>query len=499
MNQRIVLDPTKDTQLRLQDLGVTHFIGIGGAGMSVLAEILHEEGIHVQGSDRDKSAKACHLLELGIDVRFGHNAQNVNGVDTVVYSSAIKPDNVEIMVAAQQGIRIVHRSDILALIMNRKQSVTVAGAHGKSTTSSLLSHILLNASGDLADPSYAIGASIQGDNGVVLDGGHAGKGVAFVAEADESDGSFEKYHPDIVVITNVEPDHLDHYGTVQKYHQAFVKHATHAKKAVVLCTDDEGSRIVLQSLSSQDVQHCVCYGTEPLSEQELRGVSFVHITHESEQSGNGKESFTIEFPHKIADGKRVLVELLIPGIHNARNATAAIISAVLLGMPATQAAQAAGTFHGAQRRFQIIGTALGVTVVDDYAHHPTEITALLEAARRRYPNATLRVVFQPHLFSRTKFFAHEFAQALSLADYVIVTGIFPAREKQEDYPNIHAQTIVDAVKDLQADTNFTVVEDMGQAAQIVAQQAQSGDVIFTVGAGSITTVAPIIVSELNKR
>ena len=221
-DQPIVLDPTYasfDAAARPADLGATHFIGIGGAGMSVLAEMLHAEGVAVDGSDRAHSAKTDRLETLGITVEFGQRAENVAQAETVVYSSAIKPDNPEIVAAHAAGKRIVHRSDILALLMNGKRAVTVAGAHGKTTTSSMLSHILVNAG---ADPSYAIGGFIQGPDGTTLDGGHAGKGDILVAEADESDGSFAKYHPTIAIITNCEADHLDHYGDEAHYRAAFV-------------------------------------------------------------------------------------------------------------------------------------------------------------------------------------------------------------------------------------------------------------------------------------
>lgn len=237
-NQReagtIVLDPTHASfspQEGVNDLGATHFIGIGGAGMSVLAEMLHEQGVEVDGSDREPSAKTDRLQGIGITVEFGQRAENVEGKHTVVFSSAIKSDNPEIVAAYEAGERIVHRSDILALLMNAKRAVTVAGAHGKTTTSSMLAHILTHAGeGNLADPSYAIGGSIQGKDGVTIDGGHAGKGDVLVAEADESDGSFAKYHPEIAIVTNSEADHLDHYGTQENYRAGFCQSCSACRK-----------------------------------------------------------------------------------------------------------------------------------------------------------------------------------------------------------------------------------------------------------------------------
>ena len=509
-NQReagtIILDPTHAAfgpEEGTSDLGATHFIGIGGAGMSVLAEMLHEQGVEVDGSDREPSSKTERLQSLGITVEFGQRAQNVEGKRTVVFSSAIKPDNPEIVAAHEAGERIVHRSDILALLMNARRAVTVAGAHGKTTTSSMLAHILVNAGeGELADPSYAIGGSIQGKDGSTLDGGHAGHGGVLVAEADESDGSFAKYHPEIAIITNSEADHLDHYGTQENYRAAFVDHAGHATKAVVMCGDDEGNLAVLRALDQRIADHTIVYSTRTADELgALNGASLVRIESESETAQSGAEHFTLHLPAGLLDDdeRHVAVTLTVPGIHNARNASAAIIAAALLGLDVDKAAAAVTSFLGAARRFQVRGTVSQVTVVDDYAHHPTEIAALLDAARRRYPQSVLHVVFQPHLFSRTMFFAHEFAQALAKADDVIVTGIFPAREKQEDFPTVSPSTIVDEALKLAhqpADDWIRGVDDMRTAAQMMAMRAHHGDVIFTVGAGDITQMDEVILHAL---
>ena len=469
-NQReagtIILDPTHASfapEETVHDLGATHFIGIGGAGMSVLAEMLHEQGVEVDGSDREPSAKTDRLQSLGITVEFGQQAKNVEGKNTVVFSSAIKPDNPEIVAAHEAGERIVHRSDILALLMNAKRAVTVAGAHGKTTTSSMLAHILVNAGeGELADPSYAIGGSIQGKDGAILDGGHAGKGNVLVAEADESDGSFAKYHPQIAIITNSEADHLDHYGTQDNYRAAFVDHAGHATKAVIMCGDDEGNLAVLRALDATVAGRTIVYSTRNAAELgDLNGATLVRIESESETAESGAEHFTLHIPGGLIgeEERRIAVTLTVPGIHNARNASAAIIAAALL----------------------------------------TEIAALLDAARRRYPQSKIRVIFQPHLFSRTRFFSSEFAQALAKADDVIVTGIFPAREKQEDFPDVTPATIVDEALKLEhepAKDWIRGVEDMHTAAQMMVMRAHHGDVIFTVGAGDITQMDEVILHAL---
>ena len=467
--------------------------------MSVLAEMLHAEGVAVDGSDRAHSAKTDRLETLGITVEFGQRAENVAQAETVVYSSAIKPDNPEIVAAHAAGKRIVHRSDILALLMNGKRAVTVAGAHGKTTTSSMLSHILVNAG---ADPSYAIGGFIQGPDGTTLDGGHAGKGDILVAEADESDGSFAKYHPQIAIITNSEADHLDHYGTQDNYRAAFVDHAGHATKAVIMCGDDEGNLAVLRALDATVAGRTIVYSTRNAAELgDLNGATLVRIESESETAESGAEHFTLHIPGGLIgeEERRIAVTLTVPGIHNARNASAAIIAAALLGMDVERASAAVTSFLGAARRFQVRGTVSQVTVVDDYAHHPTEIAALLDAARRRYPQSKIRVIFQPHLFSRTRFFSSEFAQALAKADDVIVTGIFPAREKQEDFPDVTPATIVDEALKLEhepAKDWIRGVEDMHTAAQMMVMRAHHGDVIFTVGAGDITQMDEVILHAL---
>lgn len=512
---KITLNPIKaafEDSKNASTLGRVHFIGIGGAGMSVLAEMLHEEGVSVSGCDREENDHTKRLEELGIAVEIGQNASHISSADVLVYSSAIKPNNPEIVAAYENGVKLVHRSDILALLLASKTGVTVAGAHGKTTTSSLLSHILSVArTGELSDPSYAIGGSIQSADGTVIDGGHAGKGSVMVAEADESDGSFEKYRPSIAIVTNAEADHLDHYGSSERYREAFVEHVSHAINHVIICADDEGARKVLEKMSDETLRATIAYGAydswASTSARVQNLAQFAGIKHESEQAVSGREVFTLVLPGNIAgniagnagkieDSVSLEVSLLIPGLHNARNASAAIIAAVLLGMKPEDAARGAQSFRGASRRFDIRGCVNGVTVVDDYAHHPTEIEALLRAARRRYTSAKLRVLFQPHLFSRTRAFASEFANALALADDVIVTGIFPAREKQEDFPNIHAETIVEAAKSQNLNVQIEAVENMREAALKLAARAKFGDVLLTVGAGSITDMTSVMLEAL---
>lgn len=523
----MILDPASQpvdyTAFTLEDLGRTHFVGIGGAGMSVLAEMLLENGVDVSGSDREANTKTERLKTLGARIYIGQSAGNVHDADTVVWSSAIKPDNPEIIAARECGALLLHRSDILALLMQKHQyAVTVAGAHGKTTTSAMLAQILAaQGEGNLKDPSFAVGGSIRTPRGSI-DGGHAGTGEAFVAEADESDGSFEKYHPYIAVITNVEPDHLDHYGSADAFMAAFAEHAHHAKKYVVLCGDDEGALSVLASMGEEAARHCVVYATR--QDIDLKGsrarcvfISNENETAEREGSRNDRtgsnipsaaaERFSLTFPSSLipeayrdkdggGDTQTVDVKLRVPGIHNARNAAAAIISAVLMGMDPQKACSAAFEFYGAKRRFEVRGTEGGVTVIDDYAHHPTEIEALLHAAKRRFPQSAIHVIFQPHLFSRTHFFAQQFADALSIADDVVVTDIFPAREKQEDWPGISPDTVVSRIGRAGPHTDAHSIPNMDTAARFAADRAKPGDIIITVGAGSITDAANTVLEQL---
>lgn len=496
--EQIVLDPTHQpidySQVDITKWEHVHFIGIGGAGMSVLAEMLLEEGVSVSGSDAHRNAKTDKLESLGATIYEGQEAQNVDGASIVVYSSAIKPNNPEIVRAFEQGSLVMHRSDILATLMAHKTSITVAGAHGKTTTSAMIAQIFVSAGrADLADPSYAIGGSIHTPEGL-RDGGHAGHGSIFVAEADESDGSFLKYRPSLAVITNVEPDHLDHYGDAQAFAHAFIEHAQHAQQHVIACGDDEGALNVVRSLNDQERKRAIVYTTNP--NLSLQYAQVVRIHTDNKSTFDGGQDFSIQWLERYGE-EMLHAHIRVPGEHNVRNATAALIAALVAGVQPLDAVRALDDFRGAARRFDIKAVIQGVTVVDDYAHHPTEVNALMDAARVRYPHERIRVLFQPHLFSRTHFFADQFAHALAKADEAIVTGIFPARELKKDWPDISSQTIPDAAVGLHA--QIRAIDDMNEAARYLADSAQSGDVIFTVGAGSITTMADSIAERLSER
>ncbi|MCI1983173.1 MAG: UDP-N-acetylmuramate--L-alanine ligase [Bifidobacteriaceae bacterium] len=510
----------------IHDLGRVYFCGIGGSGMSVLAQMLHQDGVEVTGSDRVDSAYTQHLREDGIPVIIGQSAENIHDVDTVVWSSAIPADAPEMTAALAQGLRLAHRSDILAVLLKSHRSIAVAGTHGKTTTSSMIATILSTAGEQFADPSFAIGGSLKTSHGTIP-GGYVGKGEWMVAEADESDGSFEKYRPAIAVITNAEGDHLDHYGDVPTYRKAFVEFAAHATQGVVLCADDEGAREVFAASSDAVATRTVLYSTQTSSEIArvlpggLRGARFVQISqaHEiaaqaeedsdaagvSETAAQGvaaeanevAESFDIQLPHDLdaTDSVRT-VDLHIPGIHNARNASAAITACVLAGVDASAAVQGVGAFLGAARRFDFQGEVNGVRLYNDYAHHPTEVSVLLEAMRRRFPHRTLRVLFQPHTYSRTKIYTRELVDALKKADDIVLSHLFAAREESSDFPGISSQTLIDMANSEGVGERFSLIDDMREAGRTLAERSSHGDVIVTVGGGDINRADPVILEAL---
>ncbi|HJF18217.1 MAG TPA: UDP-N-acetylmuramate--L-alanine ligase [Aeriscardovia aeriphila] len=511
------------------DLGRVWFIGIGGSGMSVLAQMLHEAGVPVSGSDRTASHYTEHLESIGIPVTIGQKPENIHDVDTVVWSSAISADAPEMLEARRQGLLLAHRSDILALFLRTRNSIAVAGTHGKTTTSSMLATIFANAhaagevaatedaaaagdasvAGDaaFADPSFAIGGSVKTAHGTIP-GGHVGTGSWMVAEADESDGSFEKYRPLIGVVTNAEGDHLDHYGTVAHYRSAFAAYIGHIQRAVVLCGDDEGAREVYNSLEPRIQQQVWVYSTDNLEKLGLPGLSeknFVQIVTSQEmvadkptEHGGIEETLTVRIPSSLVDGgAQVSIGLHVPGIHNARNATAALTAALLAGVSLPGVVHGLESFLGAARRFDFQGEVNGVSLYNDYGHHPTEVATFLRAARRRFPHSTLRVLFQPHTYSRTQTFTKELVDALDIADDVYLSHLFAARELASDYPGISTQTLIDEAKKRGIDAKFHYIDDMYEAGIAMAHASHPGDILSTVGGGDINLVNPTILDALH--
>lgn len=463
----------------VDSLGRVHLIGVGGAGMSAVAALLAARGLDVSGSDAQDGPALPGLRDAGVRVHVGHDASAVRDVDTVVISSAVRETNPELAAARAAGLRVLHRSQALAALMAGRDSVAVAGAHGKTTTSAMVATALLHAG---ADPSFAIGGTVLTAQGPV-GGGRNGDGP-FVAEADESDGSFLAYRPLVSVVTNVEPDHLDHYGTREAFEAAFAAFADRIRPGgqLVACLDDPGAarlvRTVGDRLAARGVE-VVTYGRSAGSDVQVGPTRATAQGWETELA---------------AGAERVVVRLAVPGAHNGLNAAAAWAVLRRLGLDAAAAAEALGAFRGTGRRFEDRGTAGGVRVVDDYAHHPTEIAALLGAARQVAGDGRVLVLFQPHLYSRTRTFADEFAHALELADAVVVTDVYAAREDPE--PGVTGALITDRMT---TPGRGRFVAGRTEAASAVAALARPGDLVLTVGAGDVTQLAPVVLAALDAR
>ncbi|GAA2196657.1 UDP-N-acetylmuramate--L-alanine ligase [Sinomonas flava] len=451
----------------LDALGTVHFVGIGGVGMSAVARVMIARGVAVSGSDAKDLPVMADLAGLGARVTVGYGAENVGGAETVVAGSAIRPNNPELLAARARGLRILHRSEALAAAMEGSRVVAVAGTHGKTTTTSMTTWMLRGAG---LDPSFAIGANIPalGVNAA------SGKTDIFVAEADESDESFLNYRPLIEIVTNVEADHLDHYGTAEAVHAAFDAFAAllPADGALLACADDAGARALAERLRrAADAPRVLLYGTAPDVDVRVRFdpagsvVDFAGATH--------------------------VLPLTVPGLHNALNAAGAFAAAVILGADAGKAAASLAGFSGAARRFEFKGEEGGVRVFDDYAHHPTEVRAALAAARAVAGGHGVHVLFQPHLFSRTREFAAQFAGALSAADTVRVLDIYPARE--DPIPGVTSELVT---SNLPAGS---YASDAGRAVAELAGAAAAGDIILTVGAGDVTAQGEVLLAALREK
>ena len=446
-----------------------HFVGIGGAGMSGLARIALTHGAQVSGSDEKDSSVLSALAALGATVFSSHNADHVKGADLVIYSNAISPSNSERVAAATLNIPTYTRAQALALLMSESISIAVAGTHGKTTTSSMLT-VALQACG--VDPSFAIGGTISASGS----NAHRGTGEYFVAEADESDGSFIEYKPFAAIVTNVEHDHVDYFATPADVTAAFEEFAATISPEgfLVYCADDAGSLALGQSLKNIV---SISYGENAESD--------LHID-QVELGAKGSRA------RALWKGKSVgHLELNVPGRHNVDNAAAALAVGLHLGLPAAGLLAGLASFAGTGRRFELKGTVHGVRVIDDYGHHPTEIRVTLDAARRYAGDGRLLVIFQPHRYSRTQAFMSEFASALSLADDVILLEIYAASEKP--IAGVSSEVIAESMKNGKYIPNFV------EATDSIIEMAKPGDVIITLGAGDVSSLGPIIIDGLNKR
>jgi UDP-N-acetylmuramate--alanine ligase len=459
----------------LGELGRVHFVGIGGAGMSGIARIMLARGAEVSGSDSGASAALDELAALGARVHVGHAAGQLGDADTLVISSAIRDSNPELAEARRRGLRVLHRAAALASLMFGRRVIAVTGTHGKTTTTSMITTVLLETG---ARPAYAIGGVLAATGTGAADG----PGADFVAEADESDGSFLMYAPDIAVVTNIEADHLDNYGTEQAYRASFGQFLAKVSPGGLLVTsaDDPGARDLAVRARALGFR-VVTFGESPNADYLVANVT-----------ANGMETSLSVQSQSPSFGRIDLdLRLSVPGHHNALNAAAAFAAAVELGIEPALAARALASYRGAARRLEPKGEAGGVRVLDTYAHHPTELAADLRAAREVIAG-TGRViaVFQPHLYSRTRIFAAEFGAALGLADEAVVLDVFAAREDPE--PGVTGRLVANAVPGGAAH----YVTEFGDVPKVVAALAAPGDLVLTMGAGDITRMGPLVLTEI---
>ncbi|MEU5543907.1 UDP-N-acetylmuramate--L-alanine ligase [Streptomyces sioyaensis] len=451
-----------------------HFIGIGGAGMSGIAKILAQRGAQVAGSDAKDSATAQALRALGVTVHLGHAAGHLaEDATSVVVSSAIRPDNPEMTAAQERGIPVVHRSDALASLMEGLRPIAVAGTHGKTTTTSMLA-VSLGALG--LKPSYAIGGDLDapGSNA------EHGAGEIFVAEADESDRSFHKYAPEVAIILNVELDHHANYASMDEIYESFETFVGRIRPGgtLVIAADQPGARELTERISGRHDIEVVTYGESADADVRILKVN--------------PRGLTSDVTVTLTSGKILTFTVSVPGRHYAHNAVAALAAGVALGLPPHNLASALGKYTGVKRRLQLKGEAAGVQVIDSYAHHPTEMTADLEAIRGAAEGSRVLVVFQPHLFSRTQELGTEMGQALALADASVVLDIYPARE--DPIPGITSTLIIDAARAAGADV--TPESDRAAVPDLIAGMAKPGDLVLTMGAGDVTDLGPAILSRL---
>jgi UDP-N-acetylmuramate--alanine ligase len=464
----------------LVELGRVHLVAIGGAGMSGVAAILLDRGVAVSGSDAKASAVLEALRERGARVYVGHDAVHLDNVDTVVVSSAIRDDNIELAAARARGLRVLHRSQALAVTMAGSRRVAVAGASGKTTTTSMLA-VALSAAG--ADPSFVGGGEIAQLGGSA----HWGGGGVFVAEADESDGSFLVYRPEIAVVTNVQPDHLDFYGTFERVQEAYAAFAESVAPdgLLVACHDDPGSRRLAETRRAAGAR-VLTYGFDG-------GADLVVTVTATE--GLGSRSLLVQrcVEHELV--------LSVPGPHNVLDAAAAyLVGTAGLGVRPRAMLDGLAGFTGARRRFEVLGEAAGVTVVDDYAHNPAKVDSVVGTARSvlgRRGTGRLHVLFQPHLYSRTRDFAEDFAAALAHADTVVLLDIYGARE--DPMPGVTSELIGAPLRERHGHPEVVVGPARDDAVALVVDRARPGDLILTVGAGDITTLAPRILAALEGR
>ncbi|MGB8650988.1 MAG: UDP-N-acetylmuramate--L-alanine ligase [Mycobacteriales bacterium] len=452
--------------------GRVHLVGIGGAGMSGIARVLLARGVEVSGSDAKDSLAVAALRALGAAVHVGHDAAHVEGAQTVVVSTAIRESNPELAAARAAGLRVLKRAEALAELLVGHRAVAVAGTHGKTTTTSMLTVAAQHCG---VDPSFAIG----GDLNEAGSNAHHGTGDLFVVEADESDGSFLVYRPHAAIVTNVEPDHLDHYADQAAVEEAFAAFVRTVDPAgfVVLCADDPGAVRLAEAARAEGVD-VRTYGTAEDADLRLDALTTSGATSTYDA---------------VLRGRRLgQVTLRVPGVHLARNSAAALLAGIGLGLPEVQLIAGLGGFTGVRRRMELKGAAGGVRVYDDYAHHPTEVRAQLVAARGMTGGGRLVAVFQPHMYSRTQAFSDGFGDALGLADEVVVMDVYGARE--DPVPGVSGALVAAAVP-LPAE-RVLFEPSWSAVPEAVAARVAPGDLVVTLGAGDVTQIGPEVLRLL---
>jgi len=452
------------------ELGTVHFTGIGGSGMSGIARLFLGAGHTVTGSDRSENHNTEALRALGATVSIGHAAENLGDADALVFTGALWPDNPEYLLAVERGIPVLHRSQALAWLVNGQRLIAVAGAHGKTTSTGMIVTSLL-AQG--ADPSFVNGGVIQS----IAVSSARGAGELFVVEADESDGSFLLYDTAVALVTNVDADHLDHYGSHEAFDEAFVEFTGSAAELVVISSDDPGALRVTAALRARAAdKRILTFGTADSADVRLHSV----VT-------DGPVAFSVRW-----NGSDYAAQLRVPGVHNALNAAGAF--AVLVGLGFDPEASLAGieTFGGTERRFELHGVVRGVSVYDDYAHHPTEVAAALSAARSVLGDGRLIAIHQPHLYSRTALMAGDFARVYEqLADETIVLDVYGARE--DPVPGVTGALVSERFADA---SRVSYLPDWQAAADHAAAIARDGDLIMTLSCGDVYRIVPQVLESL---
>ncbi len=450
-----------------------HFIGLGGAGMSGIARIMLAKGFTVSGSDKTDSPVLTSLKALGAKVFVGHIKENLADAQLVIISAAITENNPELVAAKQGGIPVVARANALAWLMSESTSVAVAGTHGKTTTTAMLTVALQSAG---ADPSFAIGGTINnaGTNA------HSGSGPIFVAEADESDGSFLAYKPSGAIITNVELDHVDHFADEEAVFAVFEQFVDSIKPGgfLVACGDDSGVKHLLSQIKRSDLK-ILLYGEDSNNDFRIDRINLAPTTSSAALTITGR---------KIGE-----LNLAVAGKHNLLNAVAAFAAGSAMGITEDKLITGLKSFTGTRRRFELKGEVAGVKVIDDYGHHPTEITVTLTAAKNLAQSGRVLVVFQPHRYSRTAVFSHQFAKALANSDFTFLLEVYAASE--QPIPGVSSLLIIKDMKSDQAKFEPSMVQVVSE----VAMMAKSGDVIITLGAGDVSSLGDPILQALANR